>query len=201
MIREQNARPAMKRLLIIALFASWTSDALAQVVRPMAAFEEARAKYTSESDLACAGDSDAFARLLNDANPDQQGDPAALSALAWLVASDNCAHYTGDDEQISYYYLLAAQKGYPVALAYSGLRMIRGLGIPQNTESGAGLLGLALEGGFGDAGAMLAGKLIAGIHMPRDLKTAQSLLQAAEAAGAKEALLDNMWAAYAAVSP
>ena len=190
----------MNRLLFIALVASWTSGAMAQDVRPMAAFEESRAKYTIESDLACSGDADAFTRLLNDADPDQLGDPTALSALAWLVASDTCAYYTGDDEQISYYYLRAAQQGYPVALAYSGVRMIRGLGIPQNTESGAGLLGLALEGGFGDAGAMLAGELIAGIHMPRDLEAAQNLLQAAETAGAMEALLDDMWAAHAAVS-
>ncbi|WP_294222311.1 hypothetical protein [uncultured Shimia sp.] len=190
----------MKKLLLLPLLTGISTGAVAQDVRPLSEFAETRAMYTAESDLACAGDEAAFTRLLTAADPEQAGDPAALSALAWLVASDTCAYYTGDDEQISYFYLRAAQKGYPVALAYSGIRMIRGLGIPQNPNSGAGLVMLAFEGGFGDAGAMLAGELITGIHMPRDLEAAQSLLQAAEAAGADESLLDNVWSAYNAVS-
>lgn len=190
----------MKHLTLPAILMACASTATAQDVRPMVEFEDDRAKYTAESDLACAGDDAAFGRLLNAADPEKQGNPAALSALAWLVASQNCAYYTGDDEQISYFYLRAAQDGYPVALAYGGVRMIRGLGIPQNTDSGAGLLVLALEGGFGDAGAMLAGELITGIHMPRDLEAAKNLLHAAEAKDADAALLDNVWTAYAAVT-
>ncbi|MFY0659952.1 MAG: hypothetical protein JXR15_05620 [Shimia sp.] len=190
----------MKHLTLPAILMACASTATAQDVRPMAEFEADRAKYTAESDLACAGNEDAFGRLLNAADPEKQGNPAALSALAWLVASQNCAYYTGDDEQISYFYLRAAQEGYPVALAYGGVRMIRGLGIPQNTDSGAGLLVLALEGGLGDAGAMLAGELITGIHMPRDLEAAKNLLHAAEAKDADAALLDNVWTAYAAVT-
>ena len=166
----------MNRLIFCAFVFGWASAANAQDVRPLSEFAERRAHYTAESDLACTGDEAAFKRLLAAADPEQTGDPTALSALAWLVASESCAYYTGDDEQISYFYLRAAQKGYPVALAYSGVRMIRGLGIPQNTDSGAGLLVLALEGGFGDAGAMLAGELITGIHMPRDLPAAQTLI-------------------------
>ncbi|WP_299424778.1 hypothetical protein [uncultured Shimia sp.] len=190
----------MKHLILPAILLACATTVAAQDVRPMAEFEEDRAKYTAESDLACAGNEEAFGRLLNAADPEKQGNPAALSALAWLVASQNCAYYTGDDEQISYFYLRAAQEGYPVALAYGGVRMIRGLGIPQNTDSGAGLLVLALEGGFGDAGAMLAGELITGIHMPRDLEAAKNLLHAAEAKDADAALLDNVWAAYTAVT-
>ncbi len=190
----------MKHVILPAILMACASIATAQDVRPIAEFEEDRAKYTAESDLACAGDADAFGRLIAAADPEKQGNPAALSALAWLVASQNCAYYTGDDEQISYFYLRAAQEGYPVALAYGGVRMIRGLGLPQNTDSGAGLLVLALEGGFGDAGAMLAGELVTGIHMPRDMEAAKNLLQAAEAKGADPALLENVWSAYAAIA-
>ncbi|WP_283426391.1 hypothetical protein [Shimia sagamensis] len=190
----------MEKLLLLPLLAGFATQALAQDVRPLSEFAETRAAFTQESDLACAGDTEAFGRLLNAADPAQQGDPAALSALAWLVASENCAYYTGDDEQVSYFYLRAAQEGYPVALAYGGIRMIRGLGLPQNPDAGAGLVMLALEGGFGDAGAMLAGELITGIYMPRNLEAAKNLLQAAEATGAEGALLNNVWAAYAAVS-
>ncbi len=190
----------LNRIIVCAVFGLFSQAASAQDVRPMSEFAEARAHYNNESDLACAGEEAAFQRLLTAADPEQIGDPAALAALAWLVASESCSYYTGDDEQISYFYILGAQEGYPVALAYAGVRMIRGLGVPQNANSGAGLLMLGLEGGYGDAGAMLAGELVTGLHMPRDLEAAKNLLQAAEANGADPDLLENVWSAYSAVS-
>lgn len=190
----------MKPLFLGVFLALTATSLFAQDVRPITEFSEARAAYNQESDLACAGDEAAFRRLLSAADPEQQDEPAAQAALAWLVANEQCAYFTGDDEQITYFYILGAQKGYPVALAYAGIRMIRGLGVPQNANSGAGLVMMGFEGGFGDAGAMLAGELVTGIHMPRDLDTAKNLLHAATEKGADAALLENVWSAYNAIS-
>ena len=160
----------------------------------MAQWAADRAMFNEESDRACEGDRDAFLHLR--VWGEGAGEPTAAVALAWVLATEECEFYSGDEQAAFALNAKAAKMGYPVALSNTGMRLIEGLGTPPDPELGVGLTLMAIQGGYGKAAAFLAMKFADGTEVPQDLAFARQLLLKADSMDTDEALMTRAWGTY-----
>ncbi|UYV39270.1 hypothetical protein N4R57_09835 [Rhodobacteraceae bacterium D3-12] len=151
-------------------------------------------RFDALSDAACAGDAPAWATLQQAA----QTDPVAKVAMAWLITTQGCAHFSGNEVEAFALNKRAASYGYPIALSNTGFRLLTGRGTHKDTAKGLRSIERAIRGGHGKAAATLAIHYARGIHLPRDLPAARSHLATAEAMLVNPTLLDRAWAAIEA---
>jgi TPR repeat protein len=170
------------------------AGARADLLVPMEEWQADVNHWDKLSDRACAGDEPAWQKLDNAA----QFDPVAQVAMAWLITTKTCAHFTGNEAAAFALNQRAAIYGYPIAISNLGFRLLTGRGTDKDADTALHQIDRAIKGGHGKAAATLALHLAQGIHLPRDLDMARSYLDTAEDMGVDPNLLDRAWDAYEA---
>ncbi len=140
---------------------------------PMARYAHNRAVFNVLSDTACEHDTDDWDILLNYADA---GYASARTAVAWAIATERCAQYSGEDLTATRLYGDAARQGYPLAMGIYGIRLIRGIGTPLDRERGISYVLAAADGGYTETTITLADLFVEGVYFVRDLGIARNLL-------------------------
>jgi prolyl 4-hydroxylase len=115
--------------------------------------------------------------------------PAELASKAEAGDMDAARLYAqvlleqGKAEESFGWVLRAAQDGHPVAATELGLRLVVGVGAPQDPPAGVKWINAAVKAGFPEACRWRALLLAAGIASPPDFGGALNLLEAAAQAG------------------
>ncbi|MCR8825575.1 hypothetical protein [Pseudosulfitobacter koreensis] len=104
------------------------------------------------SEKACDGDVAGLRALEKKA---AAGDLAAAHSIAWVVSNNRCPTYgmvgagQDRDEVGARMYARNATRGYPISQSNHGINLMRGSnGIPRDPETGARMIGQAVDGGY-----------------------------------------------------
>lgn len=145
-------------------------------------WQDRRDYYNKLSDQACAGDKNAYDKLLSDATEKQ--DPVAQHDLAWLYAAKSCQYSQKDPVKYLTLFQDSAKAGYPIAQTSFAEYLMEGKEIQSHPKVAMHYLQLAINSRYGNAAATLGLYYTSGKFLPMNRNEARTLYERASKDGA-----------------
>jgi hypothetical protein len=168
-------------LIAFLFFFIATTPAISEQLEPR--WQGARDHFNQMSDQACAGDERAYRELVVSARGG--ADPVAMTDLAWLYGTKECAFSEGKSKlgRVGLYQQ-AAEAGYPIAQSNYAEYLIEGELITRKPGLAKEYFHRAIDAGYGNAAVVLGLYYLSAEFLPIDSTKARALFNRADREGA-----------------